>query len=252
MSQNIWTQCGALSNLGRYQGGAKRVVEAQHITSTRKLVDSDAEQELLEQLIDGHKPAVPNGMGRLHYLLYTPFRYPPLRHGSRFSTRQERGIWYGSEQIRTALAEVSYYRLVFLDGTSAELKPVIVDLTSFEVAMESDRFIDLTTSPFDAYAETISSRSKYLESQQIGREMRESGITAFRYHSARDRDGGANLALFDASCFTSLVPTGFRTWRCVAAKNAVEISGKDFLSRLHYRFPRSDFEVDGKLPTPAP
>ena len=252
MSLSIWTECGASSNLRRYQGEAKRVVEAQHITSTRKLVDSDAEQELLEQLIDGQKPPIPRNLDSIHYLLYTPFRYPPLRHGSRFGTREQRGIWYGAEQIRTALAEVSYYRMVFLEGTSAPLKPITVDLTSFEVGLRSERFVDLADSAFAGYADAISSPSAYERAQQLGSEMREGGVDLFRYRSARDRFGGANLGMFDAQAFASTVPTGFRTWRCVASKSVVEMSGKDYLSRVRYRFPRSDFEVDGAVPAPAP
>src|SRR5207245_1032206 len=98
-------------------------VEAQHQVSTRKLVDTLEEQALLEELIDRAKPP-DSTRGRLHYLLSTPFRYPPLRHGSRFATRQERSLWYGSETRRTAFAEVAYYRLVFLEGTRADLGAV--------------------------------------------------------------------------------------------------------------------------------
>src|SRR6478672_10673303 len=117
MSSSIWTRCAGDSEIRRLQLTASRVVESQHQVSTRKLVDSNEEQALLEELIDGVKPLdVTNG--KLHYLLSTPFRYPPLRHGSRFGRRHERGIWYGSLTRRPAFAEVSYYRLLFLEGTA--------------------------------------------------------------------------------------------------------------------------------------
>ena len=45
MSRSIWTQCAAKFNFRTLSFDAWRVVESQHITSTRKLVDSDAEQE---------------------------------------------------------------------------------------------------------------------------------------------------------------------------------------------------------------
>ena len=85
---------------------ACRIVEAQHQYATRKLVDSDHEQYLLEQLIDAAKPPKPSEsrFADLHYLLYSPFRYPPLPYGSRFGRRFERGIWYGAEHIDTVLA----------------------------------------------------------------------------------------------------------------------------------------------------
>ena len=83
------------------------MVEAQHRISTRKLVDSDREQAVLEQLLESAKPPVPPASNLLHYLLFTPFRYPPLPNGSRFGTRWDRGIWYGAETLATAFAEVS-------------------------------------------------------------------------------------------------------------------------------------------------
>ena len=83
MSSSIWTRCAGDSEIRPLHTSPWRVVEAQHQVSTRKLVDSTAEQVMLEEMIDGVKPPDATG-GRLHYLLFTPFRYPPLIHGSRF------------------------------------------------------------------------------------------------------------------------------------------------------------------------
>ena len=142
MSSDIWTQCGGASRIGELRLAAWRVVDAQHVNSTRKLVDTDAEQELLERLIDGVKP------GRLreglHYLLATPFRYPPLRYGSRFGTHSERGIWYGARKVPTALAELAYYRLLFLEGTAAELGPLTTQHSVFQAHVATARGVDLT------------------------------------------------------------------------------------------------------------
>jgi len=44
----------------------------------------------------------------LDYLLFPPFRYPPLKWGSRFGTEYQRGLFYGSQLLATALAEVAY------------------------------------------------------------------------------------------------------------------------------------------------
>ena len=75
MSSSIWTQCGARSSFRPLRLEPWRVVEAQHVNSTRKLVDRDDEQELLEALIDGAKRPAPAGdrFTGLHYLLSTPF-----------------------------------------------------------------------------------------------------------------------------------------------------------------------------------
>jgi hypothetical protein len=226
------------------------VVEAQHQVSTRKLVDTVEEQILLEELIDRAKPPDPT-RGRLHYLLATPFRYPPLRHGSRFGGRHERGIWYGSVTRQTAFAEVSYYRLLFLEGTRAELGPVTTQLTAFTVRAHSKRGVDLVSSPFDAYRRTIASPTRYDATQALGRDMREAGVELFRYPSARDADGGVNVAAFLPSVFGVARPRGLETWHCTATRERVELAKRDYFARDYFAFERDRFLVDGVLPAPA-
>jgi hypothetical protein len=254
MSSSIWTQCGAKPNVPRYRGVAWRAVEDQHRISTRKLVDSDEEHELLEALIDETKPAVlekaPSG---LDYLLFTPFRYPPLRMGSRFGTRSEGGIWYGSEQIRTAFAEVGYYRLLFLDGTEAasQLAPLYLKFTVFNVDLKSNRAVDLTKAPFHAHRAVISSKTDYVVSQRLGVDMRDAGVELFRYVSARDVSAGVNVGLFSPFAFASKKPKHRQSWLGVASLDAVEFSRKDGEKAGPFRLLRREYEVDGRLPTPA-
>lgn len=231
------------------------------MVSTRRLVDSSAEQEVLEGLIERAKPPLPPGpeFERLHYLLATPFRYPPLRHGSRFGTRAERGIWYGADRLPTALAEAAYYRLVFLEGTTADLEPILVDLTAFRAWVESDRGVDLTRaggSPFAASEAEISSPVSYAASQRLGAELRAAEVEAFRFRSARDTGGGTNVGVLTPAAFFRRRPDGFETWYCVATRDVVEMSRRQPVRRtrqlLHvHRFPRALFEVDGVLPIPA-
>jgi len=253
VSPTIWTRYAARVDLQLLVARPWRVVEAQHVVATRKLVDSDAEQHLLEELIERAKPPVPPEpeFEGLHYLLSTPFRYPPLPYGSRFGTRAERGLWYGGEALRTAFAEAAYYRLVFLEGTEAELDPVVVDLSAFRTRVRSERMVDLTREPFAAHEAEISSPVSYAASQVLGREMRAVGVEVARYRSARDRGGGANLVLFTPGAFAGRRPDSLQSWYCVATRSVVELSRRDLLARGAYRFPREQFEVDGAVPTPA-
>jgi hypothetical protein len=247
MSSNIWTRCAGRSRLRRLRGEAWRVVEDQYLFSTRKLVDSDAEQKVLEELLEASKPAaVPRG---LHYLLLTPFRYPPLAHGSRFRTRADAGIWYGSREQRTAFAEAAYYRLLFLEGTSA-IDALELDLSAFRAAFDSPRGVDLTRAPFAAHREAISSPVTYAESQPLGREMREAGVEACLFDSAREA-GGVNVALFTPRAFAARKPSAPESWRCVATRRFVELMKKDVFRRVVHRFERGQFEVGGRLPAPG-
>ncbi len=251
MSSSIWMQCEGGSELRPLRLTPWRVVESQHEVSTRKLVSSAAEQELLETLVDGVKPPLVVG-GKLHYLLFTPFRYPPFRHGSRFGTRQERGIWYGAEQLRTAFAEVAYYRLLFLDGTRALLGPVTTALTAFTVRMRAARAVDLTVAPFDAYRDAIASPSSYQASQWLGREMRDAGVQLFRYRSARDAEGGINVAAFSPAVFHAASPQRFERWHCVADTARVEFTRGDLQRKPDTQlFERARFLINGRLPSPA-
>jgi hypothetical protein len=250
MPSNIWTRCGGRSNLRRLAGRAWRVVESQHLFSTRKLVDSDEEQRVLEQLVEDVKP--PSGApAGLHWLLFTPFRYPPLRHGSRFGTRAERGIWYGSRTRATAFAEKAYYLLLFLEGTSAELAPLETDVSIFQAAFETARGVDLTRPPFERYVPAVSSPTDYEDAQALGRDMRADGAEAFLYVSARDPEQGVNVGLFDPTAFASRRPTAPETWRCVATRDGVEVAKEDVFRSASFSHPRKTFLVDGRLPAPA-
>jgi hypothetical protein len=226
------------------------VVEAQHLVSTRKLVDSTEEQIMLETMIDRVKP-LQRTPARLHYLLFTPFRYPPLRNGSRFGTRRERGIWYGAMDRRTAFAEVAYYRMVFLAGSRAKLGALETALTAFTARLRTRRGIDLTKSPFEAHRRTISSPTSYVSSQALGKVMRAAEVEVFRYYSARDAEDGINVGVFSPTAFGGAKPRAFETWHCAASNDRVDLAQRDYFKRETYSFPREQFLVDRELPSPA-
>jgi hypothetical protein len=228
------------------------VVEWQHRNSTRKLVDSDAEQTLLEDLLDaGAKPPVPESFAGLHYLLFTPFRHPPLRNGSRFGTRQERGILYGARELPVAFAEVAYYRLLFLEGTAADLGAVTVDLTAFSFGLSARRAIDLTRPPFAGFEKQISSKISYSAPQRLGAEMRQDGVECCIYTSARAAGRGVCIAVFE-NVFHPRRPTGEERWTCTASRERVEFTSASLLREtVRHAYEREQFLVRGELPAPA-
>jgi hypothetical protein len=228
------------------------VVEAQFRNSTRKLVDSDEEQGVLEQLIDARaKAPVPVGFEDLHYLLYTPFRHPPLRNGSRFGTRQERGILYGARKLPTALAEVAYYRLVFLEGTRADLGALTTEHTAFRFGLQAERGADLSEPPFRAFEAEISSKTAYAASQQLGADMRAAGAQACLYVSARAAGRGLNVAVFE-NVFRPRRPLDEEGWTCTATRTRVELRSRSLVGlEGRHAYERAQFEVEGRLPAPA-
>ncbi len=251
MSSTIWTQCGGPSRLASLSEVAWRVVEDQSQVATRKLVDSDAEQVRLEWLIESKKPPLPRGpeWEHLHYLLATPFRYPPLAHGSRFGTRLERGVWYGSVQVGTALSEVAYWRLRFFSDTEAALTSTVT-LTAYSITVRSPRAIDLTNPPFVAFRPQISSPITYQHSQSLGHELRRAGVEFCRYYSARDPHGGENIAVFSPLAFAkkTVADSSMEIWYAYASAAGVEFRRRAFTQEKRIGFRRSDFEIDGALP----
>jgi hypothetical protein len=183
-------------------------------------------------------------------LLSTPFRYPPLPHGSRFGARHERGIWYGAETQRALFAEVAYYRLVFLDASRADFGALTTWHTAFSIRIRTSRGVDLTRPPFDAHRPVIASPTGYGESQALGAAMRAGGVEAFRYPSARDR-GGVNVGVFTPVVFGAARPRNMETWHCTATRDRIEVVRRDFFDALAFTFRREEFLVDGKLPVPA-
>jgi hypothetical protein len=252
VSPSIWTRCAGPSEVGPLRGRFCRVVEAQFRNSTRKLVDSDAEQEVLEELIDRRaKLPVPAGFEDLHYLLYTPFRHPPLRNGSRFGTRLERGILYGARELPTAFAEVAYYRLLFLEGPAVDLGELRLELTAFWFGIAASRGVDLSIAPFREYEARISSKTRYDASQRLGAEMRSAGVQCCLYVSARAAERRVNVAVFD-NVFRPKKPLREEPWSCTATRAGVEFRARILLGpERRHALARTQFEVAGRLPAPA-
>lgn len=254
MSLDIWTRCAGPSRTRSIKERVWRVVEAQHKVSTRRLVDTHEEQELLERIIDEVKPPRPTEprFAGLHYLLFTPFRHPPLRRGSRFGSATERSIWYGALRIETALSEKAYYQLLFAAGPRTQLKDLACDWTAFRVDVATEKGIDLTAAPFIDYGAQVSSPSSYAAAQPLGRQMREAGIEGFLYRSARCLDGGTALGLFEPVFSTrTLDGKYFQTWRCAVTDQGCEVVHLNDPGSRTLIFPRSAFEVRGTFPSPA-
>lgn len=248
----IWTAC-----LGRYDevrlvGSAFRLVESQQQLATWSLVDSFAEQDLLESLLERSKPPLAPGTESLHPLLAAPFRYPPLRHGSRFGSRFEPGLFYAARSVPTTLAECAYYRCVFWSGMAEPpAEPLETQHTLFAVQVATARGIVLHAPPFAEFRAALTHRRSYAATQALGRAMRAVGIEAFEYVSARDPAGGHDVALISPAALASRRPDVQGEWLCETSATAVAwySSGRG-RGELH-RFERSDFLVDGQLPVPA-
>ena len=163
---------------------AWRGVEAQHVVSTMRLVDSAAEQDLLEQLLEGSKPALPPAARSLHYLLATPFRYRPP-HASRFRAPHSPGQWYGAQTLYAACAEVAYWRHRFiLDSAGLAGRELLTEHTFFQGAIQG-LAIDLTQPPWDQAQALWTHDSDYRAPQAVARSAQIRGVQWLAYASVR-------------------------------------------------------------------
>lgn len=201
------------SDLKSYAACLWRLVEAQHRISTNRLAANADDQALLEQLVEEVKPALPPAARDLHYLLATPFRYGHAKQ-SRFRKATERpGIFYASENIRTAVAEIAYWRLHFFSRSPGFTPPTsVVEHSAFSIAVKANRVIDLMAAPFAEHADVWTDPVDYTACQAFAAHARTIDAQAIRYGSARDPDGGANIALFDPSVFAATAPNIGQTW----------------------------------------
>jgi hypothetical protein len=216
MSSPIWTPVALSSELRSYSGRCWRLVEAQHRVSTLKLVDTLAEQDELENLIEATKPPIPPECRHLDYLLATPFRYePPYPHGSRFRRAgRTPGVYYAAEAAETAVAELAFYRFLFFAESPATPWPDdAAEYTAFAAEVASERCLDLTIPPLSRYRTRWVHPTDYEPCQDLADAARNADAQIIRYESVRDPHFGANLAILTCAGFVESGPVERRTWR---------------------------------------
>ncbi|MGH8221305.1 MAG: RES family NAD+ phosphorylase [Steroidobacteraceae bacterium] len=211
LSSATWTPHAVSSEATRLELSLWRAVEAQHVVATRTLVDSRLEQEVLESLLEESKPPVPRAAAKLDYLLYTPFRYPPAHHGSRFRGALDAGVWYGAEALRTSCAELGYWRWRFVTASRGLERLDGVPHTIF-LALASGAGIDLRTAPFLRDRALWTGPEDYGACQALARTAREAHIDMVRYESVRDPEHGACAAVLNACAFAGSAPRQRQSW----------------------------------------
>jgi hypothetical protein len=247
MSSRTWTPDALASERRRLTGRCWRGVEAQHQVSTVKLVDSLVEQQLLEELLDATKPAVPGPCRHLHYLLSTPFRYgAPYPAGSRFRRPGHTpGVFYGSRATSTAVAELAFHRLLFFADSPETPWPVNPgEFTLFAAEIRTRAAIDLTRPPLDQDAARWTHATDYTACQELSDAARAAHVEVIAYRSVRDPHGGVNLALLSCTVFASPNPVERQTWRIdlsasgVRAVCAFPAAGLEFTRQTFAADPR--------------
>lgn len=189
-----------------------RGVEAQHVVATMRLVDDLKEQEVLESLLEQSKPPLAAGSAGLHFLLFTPFRYR-APHASRFRAPTDPGIWYGAHDVRTACAEVAFWRWRFVkESEGLADKALHTEHTLFEAAV-SGACADLTSKPWVASRASWAHASDYADCHALARACRKHPVDWIRYESVRE-PGGLCGAVLVPTALALAEPFAQQTWAC--------------------------------------
>lgn len=225
-------------------------MEGQHRISTLKLVDTLAEQERLELLLDASKPPLPADCVSLHYLLATPFRYgAPYPAGSRFRRAGlTPGVFYASASTATAIAETVFHRLLFFaDAPDAPWPDNAGEFTAFSVRYRTPAGLDLSAPPFDRHRAAWTHPTDYSACQALAETARTAGVEVLKYLSARDPRPGPsrNIAILAGRAFSARAPLGRQTWRIQIGNTGVRAICTFPEARLE--FGRETFAADPRI-----
>lgn len=253
--RKVWKDVNEIAHVQDIELEAWRIIEDQLKSFTRKMVDTAEEHAILEKMIEESKPTIitygdENAFKGLHYLLATPFRYPPLKKGSRFGSRSERNLFYSSLEIETAMSEKAFHRLGFLIASDGNVGNKTVNYTAFKTKIKTKKGLNLSLMPFALYQNEISCPISYIKSQELGQCMREAGVEAFVSHSARCKNRGKNVNVFTPKAIDieQSIEKTFQSFTCFSTKSTVEFYSNLSFIKSPMIFGTKDFYVNGTFP----
>jgi hypothetical protein len=249
MSSSIWTHEELLASTVAIETTAWRVVEAQHCVSTMKLVDTLAEQKVLEDLLEETKPPIPPIPEGMSYLLFTPFRYT-ARNG--FSSRFRRGnsqdgVFYASASPETAIAEMAFYRkLFFAESPETPMPSNPAEFTAFAVQIRTECGLDLTRAPLNNNHAAWTDAQDYSQCHDLAEAARNIGVEVIAYPSIRDFQHRLNYAVLTPAAFAQVKPITQQTWR-IHIREDGGVLAKCEAPRIGLSFSNEDFDIASRL-----
>ena len=248
MSSNIWTRGALSSNAGPAAGRCWRLVEAQHHVSTAKLTDNRHDQDRLERLLEDSKPSIPEECRELNYLLFTPFRYgAPYPKGSRFRRAGVTpGVYYSSDQPKTAATEMAFHRLLFFSESPRTPWPSNPgEYTAIAADYGTGRSLDLMAAPFNRAVSTWTHATDYDPCQKIADDCRAEGIDIIKYQSARFPEPAVNVAILRCRAFARSDILERQTWRIQLNASGARVICE--FPKLVLDFDRAAFGADPRI-----
>lgn len=239
-----------LTAIARLDGVVMRLAEQQGAQATRRITESLEEQAWLEDFLETSQPDLPDAQEYpvRHRLLLTPFRYP-RRYGSRFSKPWGRGLFYGSRSRLGCLLEGAYDELVFQNGPEQPFPGrSAMRKNLFHVNVRTERGLQLQQQRSKALQRCLRDPVDTRCAQATGHRMREAGIEAFEYHSARSPDDVVQFGAISCCVFQS---TPFDQVDVQVESHTEGVVFRCLDDNSVWHFQRRQFEVNGVFPEPC-
>ena len=208
--------------LAPYRGNLWRLIETQSKPATARLVDTNAEQAVLEDVLEASKPPVPEECRHLDYQFWSPFRYGCYPRASRFRRAGPTpGVWYGAETVLTAVAESVWGTLRFYAASpDTPLPRWQVEHMAVEADIRAALAVDLTRAGWAGQGRWDDPED-YSDCLDLADRVRGLGAEAIRYKSVRDPDHRANVAVLSCAAFAQPAPIDRQTWQILLRPGVV-------------------------------
>jgi hypothetical protein len=150
------------------------------------------------------------------------------------------GVFYASETPQTAVAEMTFYRLLFFAESPNTPWPANpAEYTAFSAKYATKKAIDLTKGKYGADRTKWMHVTDYSHCQALAETARTAKIEVIRYASVRDPGQGMNFALLTCRAFARPKPIDQQTWHirlsdagaqaiCEAPKSGITFDRKSF------------------------
>jgi len=210
----------------KYSGDIKRniVMITQVKQAFRKICDDDEDVMIIETLSSHARDSLAFESNKNDFIYTAAIGYP-FNTMPFMQTRFSDGtypVWYGSETLQTSVCETVHHVLRFLHAeTGVMQEEKIVKMRSvFDVFCDAI-FIDLTGKSrlFPAI-----NADDYAPCNQIGSQIRESGLPGLIYSSLRD-EGGVNFGVFNPSVLSRPEMLGNLKYVILPKQKIVRVTG---------------------------
>ncbi len=206
MSSITWTPTELEANSFQISDEVWRCIPANTIRPLVKILDTQADIEVMESMLAESKSIVREGLDNFDPLIARPFQATPsVKSESQFRFSGGPGVLYAAFDLKTALYEHSWHRAKFIASSDGLAKVKAMPLQVFKIKVNA-RSIDLSSKQFAYKKSKLLSKTDYQPAQALAKIARQTSIQAIKYQSVRNVADGVCLAILDIAAIESKNP----------------------------------------------